>query len=63
MYIILQAKNEKQEVVYEKVSFGEVCHAPPSLQARSKGNAGAARVSAGWARVGLPTGCHTIPYS
>ncbi|XP_026729183.1 coiled-coil domain-containing protein 137 isoform X2 [Trichoplusia ni] len=37
------AKNEKQEVVYEKVSFGEVCHAPPSLQARSKGNAGAAR--------------------
>ncbi|XP_026729181.1 coiled-coil domain-containing protein 137 isoform X1 [Trichoplusia ni] len=39
----VEAKNEKQEVVYEKVSFGEVCHAPPSLQARSKGNAGAAR--------------------
>ncbi|CAH0579558.1 unnamed protein product [Chrysodeixis includens] len=39
----VEAKQEKQEVVYERVSFGEVCHGPPSLQVQPKGAAAAAR--------------------
>lgn len=41
----LQASKERQEVVYERVSFGEVAHAPPTLHFKSKGNTAAPRVS------------------
>ncbi|XP_022830948.1 coiled-coil domain-containing protein 137 [Spodoptera litura] len=37
--IILQASNERQEVVYERVSFGEVTHAPPALHFKAAAGA------------------------
>ncbi|CAH1645248.1 unnamed protein product [Spodoptera littoralis] len=35
----IQASNERQEVVYERVSFGEVTHAPPALHFKAAAGA------------------------
>ncbi|XP_075974011.1 uncharacterized protein LOC142975166 [Anticarsia gemmatalis] len=39
----VEASQERAEVVYERVSFGDVSHAPPTLHFKSKNNVGAPR--------------------
>ncbi|KAF9416926.1 hypothetical protein HW555_005842 [Spodoptera exigua] len=51
----LKASNERQEVVYERVSFGEVTHAPPALHFKSAA-AGAPRNSKGYRNTSVSRG-------